>query len=459
MYYYLGPWRWVEDEGGCWAAPEGTVGLVDLRPYGGTTEPQGFFATDRKLGSDYDLVGTELDGILSAAQKGAWKTLLHLDSLSANNVLDALWEVLTFRADPEGNLRAKPLIPTVRGDLELWLGGHSLVRSWRFQGQSDPAWPNIQKVIQNDYRRIREFALSEAAALRAIPTNPKELAGKANRLRWSRIYRSARRKGITFDKAREAVADYQEKLHRRVLGGLERKYRTIAGREFIPDDLPDEESTRPETTITESFNKEDSGTLGPDLTWTEYCPSDSTWRVLDNQANYHEGPSHDACYGTARAENDLSSNDHYSELSAIVVQSGNSYQPGAIGPAVRFDSSIETCYIGRLWQHDNDSERFKQIYKLISGAYTQLASSDYTFNLPHTLRTQIDGTTLKLFIDTAEEISLTDTAISGGVRTGIHGREHGWSTGPRGDDFEAADLEIGLSIPVAMQHYRNLRMA
>jgi len=155
-YYYLGPWRWVtDDEMSYWAPPVGAISSIDLRGQGGSF---GFFVTEKPLGSDYELMGTQLDDPLTVNSAKLWVSMLGTDKLQGATVLDALVQTLSIDQDPDGEKHGKGLLPTHLGVLEIWLCNE---RVWhrKFTGLADPSWPRIQGILHRDYRKIREVAL------------------------------------------------------------------------------------------------------------------------------------------------------------------------------------------------------------------------------------------------------------------------------------------------------------
>ena len=93
MTVFEGPW--ARDGRGAFAAPPGSRALVDLSPLPAQGS-RGLFAADANLGFDYRIVTDP------AAE---------------------VWAALTAGADPGGLAGAKPLVPTTKGQLELYLGG------------------------------------------------------------------------------------------------------------------------------------------------------------------------------------------------------------------------------------------------------------------------------------------------------------------------------------------------
>jgi len=376
MFYYLGPWELSDDaEGKRWHPPEGTLGLVDLRPLA-PTECFGFFATEKELGSDYLFLGSQLDEPVKEDLAGKWASALGISRLEGATVLDCLWEILTVRADPEGGVRAKPILPTHLGMLELHLGGDSLVRSRRFQGVSDPAWPNIQAVLQADYRVIYAQALKAESTDRTV--------------------------------------------HQRLLGAWQAKYGLADARLFIPSDLPVEVPIRPQTTISDNFNR---ATLGAN--WTAV---DGTWDIYNSVQLRNTAEV--VIPATLRYDaSSLSSDDHYAQITYLSASMTSKW----MGPMVRFASDGETGYCARI--HALGTER--NIYKDVAGTLTSLWTDANGGGPPQTIKLSADGTSISLYDDGVLAQTITDSAISGNLRVGVASFSI-----TRGDNFIAEDLTV-----------------
>lgn len=111
--YYLGPWIWDTSNRNDphYRAPEGTIGLIDLRP-NSPVETYGFFATDRKLGPDYTSYGDGVNRLediaLSPAQRTKWSSQLGIGAVTETRLKDVLVETLMMRGDPDGGLICPP---------------------------------------------------------------------------------------------------------------------------------------------------------------------------------------------------------------------------------------------------------------------------------------------------------------------------------------------------------------
>lgn len=409
--FYLGPWVWVDEPGISgrgvgWDAPAGAIPVIDLRSLpmmeqaGGP--PLGFAVFEAPAGSlpsEYMALGDTPETQLRTGQRDAWVTRVGFASpMEARTITEAVWESLTWRADPTGQDNAKPLIPTTRRQLELHVAGS--VKRVPFS-PTMREFNGIQAVLQNDYRTIRAAVLNSPHR----PANERMPPGH----------------------------------YRKVLGAWERKYGIDDMRVFIPNDLPLEKPRRPTTTIIEGFNGANKSDVGYDHTWTKLRGlSDnfsSTLRQLTQAVNGDRVG--------LRCEVDLSSSDHYVELEIVLKDAANIIYTG---PTCRKDNTAtdthyKTQFTGKAGS-DNDQWRTS---KRVAGALTTLGTTAGLEGVVgDTVRIDLDGSTWKRFRNGAQQQSGTDTAISGGLRCGFAGV--GWTSTPKPqwDNFEASD---GLEPP------------
>lgn len=387
-YYCLAPRPLLTepDGGSYYGLPPGTLGAVDLAPVGGVEYV--FATSDAPFGAE-DVAARIGDGTRlqdykpTAGERAAWTALLGVSWTPGWTLLDALWAALTVQADPDGELRAKPILPTHRGVLELHLGGHSLIRSERLPARATdhPAWPAIQRVLQRDYARIREQA-----------------------------HKGHRGRG-------------EPDLHRKWLGAMRRKYRMsdeAASRLLIPQGLPRELPTRPTTTVSDDFNRADAA--DPGANWAKLT---GNWSIVSNQL-FNSGGGLNP--NSARYETDLSSDDQYAELDYVSGASDS-----IVCAAVRFDPAAKTYYSGmsRLFGST------RQILRIVNGAITNLTSDSGGSGPPKPLRIEVDGSTVTLYDNGVLGLTVSDTAITGYLRTGVIGHAAVVSTA---DNFVAGDL-------------------
>ena len=225
-YYNLGPWVYDTTEEPVWRGPEGTVGLFDMRPSAAQT--RGFFATDRKLNdAAYVEIGDGADlrqYHTTQAERDAWRSALGLTLSQMPDTITLLRDVLvkTFEelGDPDWGLRFKPPTATRAGNVEFWLGGHSLLSRKPFAVLPADAQDRILSVVRKDV--AEQFRLCNLTPAQA--------------------------------KQQRVVAP-DRNLYRRYLTALMQKYPVADYKLLIPADLRDhiEPPLPRSTTITDDF--------------------------------------------------------------------------------------------------------------------------------------------------------------------------------------------------------------
>lgn len=391
--YYLGPWIKSQEED-AWVPPVGTVGLVDLgstpevSQLTGSERNLGFFAVDgamATLDDRYALLGEgDLREIAtSAMMKSMWQSITGV-AVEGDFLVDLLWSHLTDVSDPSGKQFVKPLVPTVEGNLELHLGGHSLVKSEKFRWGVHHHTNKLKVLLRLELNEIRKAAISGD-------------------------YKHPRL-GKDFD------------FHRRIMQGMLEKYKTTF-EQLRPASWPENETPLPhDTTLIDDFTRADGDIIGNQLTWTE------TLGDIDTSSN---SASHTTIgISAARAESDLSSTDHYAQ--------GLHTYPGtdtSAGPAARYAGASNTFYHSRLQRTTN----MVRIYKSITGTMTSLASTSFTVGTgSYTNKVTANGSTITADVNSTNYLSITDTAITGGTRGGFRCYQSDGIS--KFDNFEAADL-------------------
>lgn len=386
-HYELVPWSWSAGPGvPHWRLPVQGVGGVDLRSVpqmaaaGGA--PQGFaFAACRQSAGGTALeTALHMNGVAATtAMRDAWQAATGYRP-AGDTLTDLLADQLTTGSDPSGESGPKPLQPTVGNVLEIVVPGHSRVWSRQFRWGLDPHTGRLRDLLRRDFEAEWE--------------------------------RSNGGDGC-----------------RRCLDYTCRKYRIDDWREFVPNRLHAHVPGRlpHRTTITEGFAGTGDG-LGADLTWTEVAGD------LDRSAGLAVYGATGTGSATARAEHDLSSDDHYAQCEVNAGGTGFNY----LGAAARFAAAADTSYVAFYAR----AESTVQFFKRVTGTNTMLAeSASITPSLPELYKTECDGSTLKGYQAGVERVSLTDSSISGNVRAGLHlfrSVEETVSV----DDFEAADLAV-----------------
>ena len=299
MEYYLGRWEWRTARRTGWCAPQNAIGLLDLRSTpqqslaGGTPQGYGFFAYPAPVMGLAYYIGNGVT-ILTNAKKTAIRNRLGTTALASTNILDLLFELLSLKADPTGQLRWRPLMPGIDGQLKLYLGGHSLVREETYNPAQHPL---VLEALKEDYRRLRqEFQAIGSDHYRRVLQVGVEQYGKFG----------------------------------------------LAWKDFIPADLPQETPLPHSTVITESFNKADSDILGPDLSWTELK---GDFDVVSNQAKSTLAGS-----SAARADSPLASANHYAQETWQAEDVGNMVRKDSTTTFTCYGTDVYTSGYDEIWK-------------------------------------------------------------------------------------------------------------
>lgn len=415
--FWLGPWVWESGALPHWRMPTGAIGLVDLRSVAacamaGTVAGFGLFTTPDAidLGSDYENLGTDPLLPWTAQAQNRWRSALQLpQTLAANNLREAIWETLTVQADPIGDDRAPPLMPSGR-EWQLWLGGQVIAR--------------------------KDFALSEPEAAPTIDL-------------LKRNYRKARLDSLA-GHHRDQLGQVSLTHYRKMLGYWAQQY-GISYRNFQPTDVPDESPLTPATTLNDNFNRADQsglGTASGGFTWSNPIGS-SLWDIVSNQAQYGTG---DTGEDVERAESDLSGVDCYCQIKVVEVHdgSGGASFISADTIARKDSTSTATYYLGQSFIESSISHH--RLYKNVASSFTELGSNTDSISANEVQKLSCNGTTIKLLIDGVEKFSVTDSDISTGTRCGIRtdcGDTNSYSIA---DDFQAADLAVVPAQPYDLAH-------
>lgn len=417
-HYWLGPPRLVADEmGPCWCAPPECVGWIDLNHLAGQGQ-----VTDRALrkaglfwtpagvalpGDEFDRLNSVAAYISDVSANGAildaWQgNLGYRPPVPAGaSLLNLLWEGLTTYATvAEDDDRCMPLMPTVRGTLDLHLAGHSLVRRERFDIRKHRHAPRVLEVIHRQYERVAGDEQRGRAR-----------AGQALRVL---DYARAKYRLGSRDDERES-APWRVLLPARERGRVRR---------LLPH----------ETVHTESFDQPDSTTLGPDLPWVEFVGS---WETISGTAASLSGSNPRVAF----PDLDLSSIDHLFEtvLTAQTGAGGSQHQQGCI--ARKLGGSADQTY----YHVDCSQVTTWRTFKRITGTFTNLGVDTSAFMIAgDVLRVECDGSSIRRIVtgNAAHQATATDTSISSGLRGGLETN----NILSRFDDVVMADLAVPTAI-------------
>lgn len=384
MRYGLGPYIDSEEFGpGTKLVPDEAVGSLGFDGLLFVAVPDAL-----ALPADYESFGqghiSELSERLSI-----FDDMVGRGTLQGATLLDRVWYALTVAGGETC------LMPTGRGDLNLHLGGHSIIRTKRFS----LAMPEAQPVVA----RLK-------AQYRAHRTNA--LAGEM---------------GQTVDGV--FVPDPQ--MHCRVLDFWGEKYRVSNPEDlFVPADIPKEARLQHRTVLSDNFDRADQS-LDATGAWTEVVGNAD---IASNQVANVSGTNHN------RFESDLSSDDHWSEIDVILNGNTNSNNEAY----ARFNPSAETFYRGIS---RNSSTNTYRLFRHITGTSTQIGSTVNATPLAttHPIRCTANGSDITLTVDGVDRVTASDANISGFVRAGF-----GHSNTPTAtfDDWHSEDLAVVAGVPV-----------
>lgn len=368
-----------------WNPPIEATSALDLRNNVAIATPltptgSGLFVTDLAISTPgYTQLATDPNEILNTTRKNTIRTLLGLpNAITANRFSDIVYELMTVHSDISSGVICPPLMPTHRGRLDFTFAGVSR-STWL--SEALPEWPVIQKSIHAMYRFYRD-----GQAIGIFPTD----------------------------------------FHRKILSVWMQNYKIPDFTKFIPSDLPTTETPLPHsTTHTENFNQTDSTTVGPNLSWTEgFGPAD--WSTISNQLDC--GVDGTFADNYIRAEADVSSADHYSE---IIIASRNL----AGGICNRFSSSASTFYVA--WSNNDGNVYFS---KVVTGTRTNLTSVAQAYSAPDTIRVSSSGSAHSVIYNGSTIINAhSDSSISTGTRGGVWAQNTGGGS-MLFDDFVVSDL-------------------
>ena len=311
---------------------------------------------------------------------------LNPSSLPDSNLADILAHfIMGTLADPAGVNRVKPLRFGKRG-LELYLAGQLVLKE-----PINPAHPNFQPTLDvrwADYRRHK-----------AAGTSLEVLQ------RWTGAC------GLKYFGREATSADIDQ---------------------LLPTEHRDDGATRPRTTITDSF----SGDL---TAWTQMVGS---WSISGGEliASRAGGANED---GHIRHDTDLSDDDHTAHVNPLQRVGDETSNEGGLD--VRCNSANSVRYHGQIDRTGTNGYRFRlrrfdstnDPATLATGAGIGL--SDATFGTGVDITVDVDGSTLTVSTVSPEaSLNVTNTAITGNLRTGCAGRlfstvRNNW------DNFEATD--------------------
>lgn len=425
-----GPYRYVlgpvvertENGMAFYGAPDSCVSWIDLRRMSAMSSlgqlGYGFFTmpSDWMIPSGYHwLAENQGPGdcrslYLTAQDQSAWASLIGVSPTrtASTTLIDALDETLTTLADPAGDSAPKPLVPG--------------------SGEGPPAVAQIILAGHSTVRR-KELAMGGGWWNKLVAMHQRELDD-------------------------DAARDKSDKLWRKRLGDMTRKYfgsyddprgNQLVSQQLKKDRAPSNPGARqadrvfarkPETTLTDSFTRADTSTLG--ASWTNFFSASGQIAIVSNAAAFGKaGTFGSGLPESSRYDSDVSSSDHYCELVGVsytAVGANSSW----FGACARFSSSAETCYFYGPTCRGTSASRY--LDKVVSGTRTNLASSSGTNSDNVAYKLTPNGSAISGTAAGVANLSVTDTAISTGTRGGVSYVSTNSGVIAKGGDWSIADL-------------------
>lgn len=396
MHWYFGPWTF----GGtrpvaAWRGPAGCVASFDLRPLPQQAQVDGigfgvFLCAATLAGREHELLGAGHWDEVKATDRIRKLLAVNGYQPEGETLRQMLFDIFTAGADPSGLDRPLPLMPN--GKLQLELGCPGLRHTERFAFGVHAHTDQVRAVLQRDLAAVAEFDVA--------------LSRKA--------------------------LDY-ECIKYGLRGG-------DAWKELLPPLLRNEHPgpSPHATAIADNFNRANSANLGSSSegwSWTEFGQLDLVTNAVQAAAT--------SVIGDARADSSLSGADHYAQID--IIASSVSGADGAWSPLVRFSASARTYYSGEVYEGSGVDDAY--LLKTVAGTRTVLAGpTTVTNSVPQSWRLTINGSSLVLSQAGVDRLSVTDTAITGNLRTGIFAFAAGTNAAAiRIDNFVAADLPVSIA--------------
>lgn len=173
--------------------------------------------------------------------------------------------------------------------------------------------------------------------------------------------------------------------------------------------------------FTDDFNRADSSSLGAG--WVEVS---GDWSIISNRL------SSGSAGGTIilRAAGAMASNDHYAQVTIAITTAASQ------GVWCRGNANISSGY---LWRNDGTSW---DLFSVVGGSFSVIGSFAGAAANGDVAKVEAVGSTIKGFVNGAERVSVTDTAVTTGTSVGLRSES---TSALRFDDFAAADVVTGVT--------------
>ncbi|WP_030344722.1 hypothetical protein [Streptomyces sp. NRRL S-1022] len=177
--------------------------------------------------------------------------------------------------------------------------------------------------------------------------------------------------------------------------------------------------------FSDSFNRADSTDLGS--SWVEVS---GDWSIISQQL------SPGAAGGTIilRAATAMDSSDHFAQVTIAATTAASQ------GVWIRGNSNISSGY---LWRNNGSSW---DLFSVVGGSFTVIGTYAAAAAPGDVAKVQAVGSTITAYVNGIQRVSVVNTAVTTGTSVGIRSDS---TNGVRYDDFAAADITAGATLPIA----------
>lgn len=158
------------------------------------------------------------------------------------------------------------------------------------------------------------------------------------------------------------------------------------------------------TLATDDFNRADSGNLGANWTSNRGDPTITTNTVGVSTVS----DENDAYYSNVSAPAD-----HWSQVTAVATPNGSTNQGSA---AVRMPAAGNRDGYFAGWDGARQSSTDRRLWKVVAGTFTSLGNEGgVPVAANDVLYAEAQGSTIKMFVNGSQRLSVTDSSLSGGA--------------------------------------------
>ncbi|UPZ27649.1 hypothetical protein MUK60_07355 [Streptomyces sp. LRE541] len=179
------------------------------------------------------------------------------------------------------------------------------------------------------------------------------------------------------------------------------------------------------TAFSDDFNRPNSSDLGAG--WVEVS---GDWSIVTNQLS----PGSSGGTIILRAATAMASNDNFAQVTIAATTTASQ------GVWCRGNANISNGY---LWRNSGTSW---DLFAVVGGSFLNIGTYAAAAAPGDVAKVQAVGTTIKGFVNGIQRVSVTNTDVSTGTSVGIRAES---VSGLRFDDFSAADVTAGATLPVA----------